>query len=402
MIRTEQIWLKPDKNIGRLCHISKNLFNQGNYIIRQELDTSGEWVRYNSLDKQLKDSDNYKSLPAQTAQQILRLLDKSWKSFFQSIKEWKLHPEKFKEKPGPPHYKKRNGEHILVFTNQQARIKDGLLKLPKLLELEIKTRLDDTMELREVRIIPRGVGYVLEIIYEKEVKVNDLDDSRVAGIDFGVRNLIAMANNIASQPIVVKGGVTKSVNQYYNKERSRLQRIYDSQGIKEGLKSRKLSDKRNRKIHDLFHKASRFVVNWCIENGIGTVVIGHNDDWKQKANTGKRNNQNFVQIPFHKLMHQIVYKGEENGIKAILQEESHTSKCSFLDNETVEHHDKYLGKRFKRGLFRSAKGIVINADIQAGYNIIAKAIPEAFKKLETDGIEGVGLHPKRVKSFGGL
>ncbi len=390
-MRTEQIWLKPDENIGHLCHLSKNLYNEANYMIRQELFKADRWIRFNELDRLLKGSDNYKALPAQTAQQVLQLLDKSWKSSFNAIKEWKAHPEKFKEKPVFPHYKKKNGEHILIFTSQQAEIKDGLLKLPKLLGRNIETRLDNATNLRDVRIVPKGVGYTCEIVYEKEVEANDLDNSRVAGIDFGVRNLIAMANNIESQPIVIKGGATKSINQYYNKERARLQSTYDLQGNKDGQKLRKLTDKRNKKLHDRFHKTSRFVVNWCAENNIGTIVIGHSGDWKQESNMGKMNNQNFTQIPFWKLSRQIAYKGEERGIDVILKDESHTSKCSFLDSESVEHHESYTGRRIKRGLFRSAKGIIINADVQAGYNIIKKAIPKAF----ADGIEGVGLHPRR-------
>jgi putative transposase len=227
------------------------------------------------------------------------------------------------------------------------------------------------------------------------VNPENLDENKIAGIDLGVRNLITMGNNIGEKPIVVKGGICKSINQFYNKEMGRIQKIYESQGIKTGKKSKKLFDKRNRKIKDHLHKVSRFIVDYCSQNDIGTLVIGNNEDWKQNANIGKKNNQNFVQIPFSLLINQIKYKAEEKGINVILQEESHTSKCSFLDNEYIEHHEKYIGKRFKRGLFRSARGIIINADVQGAYNIIKKAIPKAFAKVEADGIEGVGLHPLR-------
>ncbi len=127
--------------------------------------------------------------------------------------------------------------------------------------------------------------------------------------------------------------------------------------------------------------------------------------WKQEAQLGKRNNQNFVSIPYYILLNQITYKAEEVGMNVIEQDESHTSKCSFLDNESVEHHSKYLGKRIRRGLFRSSKGILINADVQGALNIIRKAFSNAFPKGNADGIEGVGLHPKRtnikkILSFG--
>jgi putative transposase len=396
--RTEQIWIKPNEDISSLAHISKNLYNEANYLIRQEFFKTGRWIRYYDLNKKLKESENYRSLPAQTAQQVLRLLDKSWKSFFKAIKVWSKEPEKFKARPKLPKYKKKDGEHILVLTNQQCKIReDRSLKFPRLLGLEVKTRLDKETNLREVRIIPKGIGYIVEIVYEKEVnpEEEDLDENRIAGIDLGVRNLVTVGNNIGEKPIVVKGGICKSINQFYNKEIGRIQRTYESQKIKMGKKSKRLFDKRNRKIKDHLHKVSRFIVDYCSQNDIGTLVIGNNEEWKQNANIGKRNNQNFVQIPFSLLINQIKYKAEEKGINVILQEESHTSKCSFLDDEYIGHHEKYVGKRFKRGLFRSAKGIIINADVQGAYNIIKKAIPKAFARVEADEIEGVGLHPLR-------
>jgi len=247
--------------------------------------------------------------------------------------------------------------------------------------------------LSEVRIVPKGIGYICEIVYKRKIKFKKLDENRVAGIDLGVRNLIAMANNIGVQPIVIKGGVSKSINQYFNKKVARLRSIHDRQGIKSGVRMKRLFDKRERKLNDYFHKVSRFVVDWCVKHDIGTLVVGHNDDWKQGVNLGRRTNQSFVNIPYYKLISQLNYKCEDVGIGFKEQEESHTSKCSFLDNESVEHHEKYMGRRFKRGLFRSARGLVINADMQGALNIIRKAIPKAFGKFDVDGIEGVGLHP---------
>jgi Transposase and inactivated derivatives len=219
--RTEQIWMRPDENISSLCHLSKNLYNEANYLARQEFFENGRWIRYNELNKELKDSGNYKSLPAQTAQQILRLLDKSWKSFFKAIKVWKKDQEKVKSRPKLPRYKKKDGEHILVLTNQQCKIRENrTIKFPKLLGLDVKTRLNKETNLREVRVIPKGVGYALEVVYEKEVDL-DLDEvnkDRIAGIDLGVRNLATVGNNIGEKPIIVKGGICKSINQFYNKE----------------------------------------------------------------------------------------------------------------------------------------------------------------------------------------
>ena len=397
--RTEQIHLSESDNLSYLCHLSKNLFNEGNYIIRQEFIENGKWTRFNALNEQLNKgvSENYTLLPSQTANRILYTLDKSWKAFFKAIKEYSKHPEKFLGRPSLPHYKPKNGEHILIFTTQQVRIKDGYLLFPKMTGIDpIKTRLGDDTKLKEVRIIPRGTGYVCEIVYEKDVESLNLNPDNVAGIDLGVRNIVTMANNIGEQPIVIKGGFVKSMNQYYNKRKAELQSIYDLQGIKHGSKMRVLTEKRNRKMKDAMHKISKFVIDYCIKYDIGTLVIGHNEGWKQRSNLGRRNNQNFVSIPYYTLIHDLRYKSEEVGINVIEQEESHTSKCSFLDGETIEHHKTYAGKRIKRGVFRSAGGTKINADVNAALNIIRKAIPKAFSKENVDEIEGIGLCPQRV------
>jgi len=403
LTRTEQIWMKGNETISNLCHLSKNLFNQGNYIIKNA--EKGKWIHYGDLDtifngKGTDPSENYSHLPAATAQQILRLLDKSWTSFYRAIKVWKAHPEKFLSKPKPPRYKKKNGEHILVFTGGQYKIKDGILKFPKKVGLEVKIRLPDDTNLRQVRIIPKGVGYVCEMVYEKEVDIKKKDESRIVGIDFGSSNIIAMVNNIGLKPIVVKddGRCIKSINQFYNKRKAELNSIYDKQGIKDGDKLRRLRTKRDKKANNWIHKLTRWIVDWCVDHNIGTIVVGHNENWKQKIKLGRRNNQNFVSIPFDQIIQKLSYKVEEVGITLREQEESHTSKCSFLDNEPIEHHTKYVGKRITRSLFRSAKGIIIHADVNGALNIVKKAIPKAFSN-GCEWIGGCALHPLRYSIF---
>ncbi len=397
MKRMERIWLRPSSKIGFFCHLSKNLYNEANYIVRQRFFKIGKWIRYNELAYQLKNSENYKQLPAQTGQQILRIVERNWKSFFRSIKTYKKHPEKYKKKPSLPKYKKKDGEFMLIFTNQQCHLRDGFLIFPsKIKEAvnKIKTRIKKN--LKEVRVIPKAVGYVLEIIYDKTFKKMKRDRTRVAGVDIGVRNLVTIANNIGEKPIVVKGRTVKNINQYFNYHKSRLQSIYDRQKIKTGNKSKRLFVKRNKKIHDYLHKVSRSIVDYLVNHDIGLLVIGHNDNWKQKSNIGKRNNQNFVSIPFYKLIQMLTYKCEEQSIDVIIQEESHTSICSFYDAESVEHHEKYVGKR-KRGLFHTDKGRIINSDVNGALNIIKKAVPNAFNKLDADGMEDVVSHPSRLR-----
>lgn len=262
-----------------------------------------------------------------------------------------------------------------------------------------------------MKIVPMGVGYTINLVYYKEVKIDNLrlekSKDRIIGIDLGVNNTVAVADNIGNQPIIIKGGIVKAVNQFYNKIRSKIQSIYDRQPImcliknkkeickKTGSAIEKVTNNRNKKMQDIMHKISRYIINYCMEHNIGTIVIGLNPFWKQRVNLGKRNNQNFVQIPFGKLIKMVEYKAEEVGINVITDSEEYTSKCSFLDGESMEHHDKYIGKRIKRGLFRSGKGILINADINAAYNMIRKVFPNAFNKLG-HGIEDVVLHPKRL------
>ncbi|MFX0051640.1 MAG: RNA-guided endonuclease InsQ/TnpB family protein [Candidatus Hermodarchaeota archaeon] len=394
VIRTEQIWVKPHKTFSWFCHLSKNLYNEGNYQIRQELFKKNNWIRYNTLYHRIKTSKNYHQLPAQTAQQVLKILDRNWKAFFNAIKVWKTDKSKFNGRPKPPGYKPKNGEFMLVFTNQQVKLKEKILLFPQKVGVSLKTRLPDTTDLREVRMIPKGVGYVVEIVYQKELHPKPLNPENIIAIDLGVRNLITTVNNNGFKPFVIKGGVVKSMNQYYNKERARIQSTYDLQGIKTGKAMQKLTTKRNKKINDYFHKTSRKIIEYCESNDIGTVVIGYNPDWKQHCQLGKKHAQNFVTIPYYRLIHQLEYKAVEQGIKVIQQEESYSSKCSFLDDEPIEHHTNYLGRRMTRGLFKSHKDIIINADVNGAYNILKKAFLNA---IDADRIEAVGLHPTRWK-----
>ncbi|GAH12050.1 unnamed protein product, partial [marine sediment metagenome] len=169
---------------------------------------------------------------------------------------------------------------------------------------------------------------------------------------------------------IIKGGIAKSTNQFYNKQLARYKSVKDKGGISfETRRIQKLTKKRNNKINDQFHKISRKILNYCVDNNLGTIIIGYNRSWKQKVNMGRRNNQKFVQLPYFKLIFQIQYKSKLVGIEVILEKESYTSKCSFLDNESIQKHKNYAGKRINRGLFRSRKGIVLNADVNAGYNI---------------------------------
>ena len=406
--RVERYWLSPNATLGKYCHHSKGLFNEANWLIKTWLDKTGTWLRYGMLNWLMKDvrqSRNYKELPAQTAQQILITLDKSWTSFFRSIKDWKMNPEKYQAKPEPPKFKKRSGEHTLFFTKQQTKFQQGFVTLPKIIGIHRKITLLATTLVNGARIKPYGVGYLLEVIYTKNKAEIPVTTERQAAIDLGLNNLIIMVNKIGLQPIAIKGEKIKALNQWFNKQLAKLRHIYDKTKVRSGQKIIIRMLKRKRQLEAWFHKISRYIVNWCIEHNIEHLIVGYNEQWKQNINIGRRNNQNFVQIPFYNLLYMLRYKCEDAGLEFTTEEEAYTSKCSFLDLETIEKHEQYVGRRIKRGMFRSGQGILINADVNAAYNILRKVSPHAIDSMLTaEGLVDAGflkktrgLHPKRVQ-----
>jgi putative transposase len=296
--RVEQIYIGYNENVSNLCHISKNLYNQVNYILRQQYIKKEKMSDYNELVKQFQipsendENNNYQKLPAQTAQWTVKMVWRSWISFFRSIKEYAKHPEKFIKKPKIPKYKSKDGEFILIFTNQQCRIVGNVLKFPKKMNLEVKTRLND-VDLREVRIVPQGTGYTVEIIYRKDVEdIAEIQPERIIGIDFGIRNTATIANSINKEGIAVKGGALNSVNQFFNKKYAYLKSISDRQGNRKlTIREKKIFAMRNRKIKNIMHNISRYIVDYAMENKIDTIVMGHNEGWKQNADMGRYNNQ---------------------------------------------------------------------------------------------------------------
>ena len=408
MKRTEIIYIPPNPTLHYYCHLSKNLYNQATYLIKQSLKEN-KLLSYYDLNNMLKDSENYKELPTQSAQQILKIVSRNWKSYFKALKEYTNNPNKFKAKPKPPSFKPKDGLFMLVFTNQQCKIKDGKLKsdktkgfitqtvvrFPKKINLIIPTRLPDNTNIREVRLIPTLEGYKIEIIYEKKPIITELNDNKIISIDLGMKNIITMTNNFGDKPIIIRdnGKGIKSTNQYFNKIVSKLKSIYNKQNIKIGRKLKKVIIKRNFKVNDWIHKASRFIVDYCVKNKVSKIIIGYNDDWKQEVSLGKKNNQTFTLIPFKMLIDKIVYKAEEYGIKVILTEESYTSKCSFFDDEEIGKKKEYAGKRFCRGLFKTLKGWVVNADVNGAYNIMRKVVDNAFKGIDLCKLP---THPVKV------
>lgn len=384
------------KMLDEYCFKSKNLYNYANYIIRQEFINNSNWIRYNDLDKILKNKENdfdYKNMPiSSSAQQCLKLLDKNWKSFFTSIKDYNKNPSKYLGRPKLPKYRSKNGRNILILTNQNCKIKNGYITFPKKFKgLLIKTKI--RKELQQVRVIPKDKYLVIEIVYKIEDIEPLVDNGRYVGVDLGLDNFATITNNYGLIPLVINGKGLKSINQYYNKQISHYRSIAKRVNkLDYTNKMRKLTFKRNNKVEDYIHKASRFLVNYCKNNEINTIIIGNNKNWKQSSKMNKKVNQNFISIPYYSFIQKVQYKAEEFGIKVIITEESYTSGTSFLDNELPVKENYNKSRRKYRGLFISNNGIKINADINGSYQIIKKVFPKAF----AEGIEDVGLHPFKV------
>jgi putative transposase len=381
--------------IDAAAFASKNLYNAANYLVRQTFIYTGVYLGYAEVFHRVKGHEAYQALPRKVSNDVLRLLDKNWKAFFRAMKAWSADPSKFLGRPKLPGYKdKAKGRNILVY-DIQAISKTGLGKgvvVPSQLGIEIKTK---HTNVDQVRIVPRNGHYVVEVVYSREPVQAEVNPALYAGIDIGINNLAMLTSNKAGfVPQLVNGRPVKSINQYYNKRRADLQ----SQLPGQRHTSRQLdtlTNRRTRKIMHYLHTQSHRIIDLLVQEGIGTLVIGKNPEWKQEANMGKRNNQNFVSIPHARFIDMLTYKAQLVGITVILQEESHTSKCSFLDMEPICHQERYVGKRVKRGLFRASTGRRINADVNGSYNIIRKAIPDSFGQ----GIEGVAVRPVGTPTY---
>ena len=397
--RVERHIAVNNREFEYITYLSKNLYNYANYVIRQSFFKTSKIPKEYELSSKLakRDQIDYKAMPsAQTAQQVIKLLYKNWKSFFKAIKEYKKNPERFKKAPKPPKYKDKNGKNIIIFTNQNAKVKNGYIYFPKKANLSpLKTK---ASKIKQVRIIPQATCFIVEVVYETEQQKTTTNPNTWLSIDLGLNNLVTTFNNIGQRPFIVNGKIIKSINQYYNKIKAKLMSFVGDKGSSKRIN--KLTHKRNMLINEHLHKTSKFIVDYAIKHKIETIIIGNNEDWKQNINIGKKNNQNFVSIPYSKLIQQITYKAENVGIKVILTEESYTSKT---DNLAIEPLKKYgddktpnpsLGKRIKRGLFRSSTGRIINADVNGAIGIARKVICESdLKSLLTD--RGVATTPVR-------
>ena len=374
------------RNLKYLSHIAKNLTNEAIYNIRQYYFNKKKYLSYNENYKMLKNSENYKKLNSNMAQQILKEADGSFKSFFGLLKLAKN--GQYNGKIKLPNYLDKDGFTTLVIGF--VRLKDDILVVPysnsfKKTHQEVKIKLPPVLKgknIKEIRIIPKQYSRYFEIqyIYEVEEVRRELNKENALGIDLGIDNLCTCVTNSGSS-FIIDGRKLKSINQYYNKINAKLQSIKDKQKIERTtLRQKRITRKRNNRINDYLSKAARMIINYCLNNDIGRIVLGYNEDFQRNSNIGSINNQNFVNIPYGKLRDKLIYLCKLYGIEFKLQEESYTSKASFFDGDEIPIYDKenpqeyiFSGRRIKRGLYQTSTGKLINADCNGALNILRKS-----------------------------
>ena len=365
------------KDLMDLCHLSKNLYNTVLYTIRQhwfetEKDDTvrHKFLNYYDVWNLLKvDNPDYKALEYHSAQLVIKQVEANFSSFFSLLK---LKSQgKYDKKVRLPKYLDKDGYNVISFNQfKKKELKDGYVTLPKTKTLKFRVK---NTNLHFINVVPNNDYVQVNFIYKKQEKELKKDNGKYMGIDLGVDNLATCTSNVIPS-FIIDGKKVKHINQFYNKKIGEVKSELKKKNNKEkSHKTRQLTLKRNNKIDDYFHKASRYIINQAVSNDVRTIIVGHNKNWKQEVNIGKVNNQKFVQIPFDKLIHEIKYKGILEGINVVEIEESYTSKCSFIDNETIEKHETYVGNRTKRGLFQNSKSL-INADINGSFNIMRKAL----------------------------
>ena len=376
------------RTIRELCHVAKNLTNEAVYNVRQYYFTEGEYLNYQKNYVLLKNSDNYRTLNSNMAQQILKEVDGSFKSFFGLLKLAKKGRYSFKD-CRLPGYLPKDGYTTLVIGF--IRLNGNKLVLPfsqsykkthRAIEIKIPPILADK-KIKEIRIIPKANARFFEIqyTYEAECIQRNLNTSNALALDLGINNLVTAVSS-KGEAFIIDGRRLKSINQWFNKENARLQSIKDKQhfGKKTTNRQKTIARNRNNKVNDYMSKAARKVIDYCIKNDIGTLVVGYNETFQREANIGRVSNQSFVSIPYGKLREKLEYLCELNGITYVKQEESYTSKASFWDKDDIPVYNEdnpksyvFSGKRVHRGLYKCSDGRTLNADVNGALNILRKS-----------------------------
>ena len=428
--RAKHINYEEYKVLKELSYASKNLYNKALYIkrqdffaikaIRKSINRSKlsekskaallrrkdlRLLNYNQLYHIVKNEPEYKFLNANMSQQILKLVDRNFKSFFGLLRAKST--KSYAEKVRLPNYLRKDSYFSLIVG--EFSLKNNIFTLPMRRDYKnkrkISFKLPQVLEgktVKEIRIIPKQNArfFELQYVYEKEVSSATYNKNNALAIDLGVNNLMSCTTS-KGETFIIDGKKLKSINQYANKEAARLRSILDKQKLKSSKKLDKIWDTRNNKINDYILKSARYIVEYCKANDIGNLVLGHNRDMARNSKLGRKNNQNFVNIPLGKIEKSLKYMCKEAGVNFHLQEESYTSKASFFDRDDLPVYEKnktnkyiFSGKRIKRGLYKTNTGNLLNADINAALNILNKS---KVVSLEALYLRGAVDTPQRIR-----
>jgi IS605 OrfB family transposase len=391
-----------------ICSEANKLSNCVIYYARQLWFKSWKKIGKFDLEEYLKDNPHFPVLFSQAAQQTLRTVYESFKSYYELL--FLFNTGELDFRPKPPNYLKKGGLAVITYPAQKLQLVDGKIRIPlgntinrwfglKAFQIDMPTNLD-FKQLKEIRIVPRNRCFYVEFVYPAAKQVISLDKTHALGLDPGVSNWLTCVST-RGESFIVDGKKLKSLNQWYNKQIASLKT-----GLPQGFWSNKLAaitEKRNRQMRDAINKTARLIVDYCLTNNLGTVGFGWNKENKKKINIGKQNNQNFVLIPTARLKNRIKQLCDEYGIEFVETEESYTSKSSFLDNDILptygeksnEEDYTFVGKRVFRGLFRTAQKFFVNADCNGAANILRKVA--ATLGLNLEGVSrGALTTPLRV------
>ncbi len=393
--------------VRSLCRYSKNLYNVGLYTVRQYYFLNDKFLPYEENYHYCKTNENYKLLHSDNAQQALKVVDRSMKSFFRLLGERKR--GNYNRPIHTPHYLDKNGYFVLIYPVGHLVIKKGYVYLGmskkfkkdnnlngKDLRFKIPPNVDG--KILEVRVIPihNGKYFKIEYVYEKIENKMQLDNSNYLSIDLGLDNFATCIESVNGTAQIICGKYIKSINRYYNKEIARLQSIKDKQNI-QGFtdKQSKITVIRHNKINEFLNRAVNHIINVCLENKIGNIVVGEFEGIKQEINHGKRNNQNFVGIPYHLFKRKLKSKCERYGINYDDPNEAYTSRTDALAFDEIKEQPYGKTRRIKRGLYKSSTGTLINADVNGSLNILRKVAGDSLVR-ETIS-RGLVNRPERIR-----
>ncbi|MHA4265274.1 RNA-guided endonuclease TnpB family protein [Bacillus cereus] len=403
------------QNIGRACltaqefrllqrmsHSSKALRNVGLYTMKQSYLNHNKMATVKEVDIAMQADMNYWGIQSNSLQAIRRALFTEVKSFFKALEQWKKNPEKFTGRPKFPNYSHSTDKRIIEIYQVPKVDENGFWMIPMSVAFRkkfgsIKIRMPKNLRNKNIsyiEIVPKQKGRFFEVHYTYEMHVSQMKKqpmttSNALGCDLGVDRLVSCVTN-TGDAFLIDGKKLKSINQYFNKTIRNLQQKNVENGLSKRIVTNKIAalwHKRERQIHGYIAQTVGLLFKKVKEFDIDTIVVGYNVGWKQNSHMGKKNNQKFVQIPFHKLIAAIENKCIKEGIRFFKQEESYTSKASFLDKDPVPVWSKddrtqyrFSGKRITRGLYQSKAGTCIHADINGGLNTLQKS-----QVVELDG-----------------